>query len=48
LLALPDFPRHDNPCVERGEVEPAISDFDEQLTTNNPFSVLAKLKNTGD
>ena len=48
LLALPDFPRHDYQCVERGEVEPAVSDIDEQLTTNNPFSVLAKLKNTGD
>ena len=48
LLALPDFPRHDYQCVERGEVEPAVTDVDEQLTTNNPFSVLAKLKNTGD
>ena len=47
LLALPDFPRHDYQCVDRGEVEPAVAD-DEQLTTNNPFSVLAKLKNTGD
>jgi uncharacterized protein len=48
LLALPDFPRHDYQCVDRGEVKLAGSAIDEQLTTNNPFSVLAKLKNTGD
>ena len=48
LLALPDYPRHEYECVERDEVKSAVKDIDEQLTTNNPFSVLAKLKNTGD
>ncbi len=48
LLALPDFPRHDYLCADRGEVKSAVNDIDEQLTSNNPFSVLAKLKNTGD
>ena len=46
LLALPDFPKHPEVCVEREEIE-AVSD-DEPTDSNNPFSVLAKLKNTGD
>lgn len=48
LLALPDFPRHDYPCVDREEVEPAENEIDEQVRSDNPFAVLAKLKNTGD
>ncbi len=49
LLALPDFPRHDYDCVDREEVlQTAEDDNNEQINPNNPFSVLAKLKNTGD
>jgi len=50
LLALPDFPRHPYECVEREKAEPIIETVVEveQVESNNPFSVLAKLKNTGD
>lgn len=49
LLALPDFPRHAFSCVEKKPGEAvAIDDNEEQVRTDNPFSVLAKLKNTGD
>lgn len=49
LLAIPDFPRHQHDCVEKVEDVTTIEqDEDEQLNSNNPFSVLAKLKNTGD
>ncbi|MCK5192044.1 MAG: DUF177 domain-containing protein [Methylococcales bacterium] len=48
LLALPDFPRHEHNCVETDEVSVYTADDNEQVNSNNPFSVLAKLKNTGD
>ncbi len=51
LLALPDFPRHSNECMEHRQkkTEPSATDEDnEQLKSDNPFSVLAQLKNTGD
>ncbi len=50
LLALPDFPKHPEVCVEREvfEVETSEAVNEEQIDSNNPFSVLAKLKNTGD
>jgi len=49
LLALPDFPRHDYECVDRNELlNTTQNNDDEQQNSNNPFSVLAKLKNTGD
>lgn len=50
LLALPDFPKHPEICVEREEFKTATIETvnDEQMDSNNPFSVLAKLKNTGD
>jgi uncharacterized protein len=47
LLALPDFPKHSEVCVEREETE-AVNNDEQQMDSNNPFSVLAKLKNTGD
>lgn len=48
LLALPDFPRHSQECINN-EVLPEMTETnDKQLISNNPFSVLAKLKNTGD
>jgi len=50
LLALPDFPKHDYECVGRGGIEfdALEEEIEPQVETNNPFSVLAKLKNTGD
>ncbi len=48
LLALPDFPRHKHVCVETNETLPATEKDKEQSNSNNPFSVLAKLKNTGE
>lgn len=48
LLALPDFPKHPEVCIEREEIVTASNDEQQQMDSNNPFSVLAKLKNTGD
>lgn len=51
LLALPAFPRHDHDCLPykqtSGVIEPK-ADKETQSVSNNPFSVLAKLKNSGD
>lgn len=50
LLILPAFPKHSHNCFARksdnNNVVPLAND--EQLTPDNPFSILAKLKNTGD
>jgi len=52
LLALPDFPRHQQNCVDDSgieeEFEETETNIEQSKETNNPFSVLAKLKNTGD
>jgi len=55
LLALPDFPRHSTACIEQEYVndeevleEENVADEHQAGDSNNPFSVLAKLKNTGD
>jgi len=48
LLALPDFPRHEQACVESNETLSTTEINNEQINSNNPFSVLAKLKNTGE
>ncbi len=51
LLALPDFPKHPYVCVEQQEIEQVnevVSDDEGLVESNNPFSVLAKLKNTGE
>ncbi|MCQ8180614.1 YceD family protein [Methylomonas sp. SURF-1] len=49
LLALPDYPRHPFECIERNRSEDAdYGATDSQIKANNPFSVLAKLKKTGD
>ncbi len=51
LLALPDFPRHAHDCMPGGRkrTENSAVDLDvDQSKSDNPFSVLAKLKNTGD
>ena len=47
LLALPDFPRHSQPCLNYSNDE--VNSVDNTTTQpNNPFSILAQLKNTGD
>ncbi len=50
LLALPDYPKHDYDCIP--VTSSKDGDFDEHshspTRTNNPFSVLAKLKKTGE
>ncbi len=49
LLALPDFPRHTEKCVQRENEEIVVEAVEnKQARSDNPFSVLAKLKNTGD
>lgn len=49
LLALPDYPRHEHDCLAHNRSEDAdYSATDSQTKANNPFSVLAKLKKTGD
>ena len=49
LLCLPVFPKHQQCCINYDQVhaeKPAQKNA--QSTSDNPFSVLAKLKNTGD
>lgn len=50
LLAVPDFPRHEHVCVEQDEVKSVVIIEDKQDLTkkDNPFSILATLKNTGE
>lgn len=49
LLALPDYPKHGYDCITRRSSQ--NSDYDRQdspTKADNPFSVLAKLKKTGE
>jgi len=46
LLILPDYPRHQENCFENGWSDK--TDTDTSSNFNNPFAVLAKLKNIGD
>jgi uncharacterized protein len=50
LLILPAFPKHQHNCfvqkIDNNSVDLSVND--EQSFTENPFSILAKLKNTGD
>jgi uncharacterized protein len=48
LLALPDFPRHQQPCLNYSNIEIGSVDDDATTQSDNPFSILAQLKNTGD
>jgi uncharacterized protein len=50
LLILPAFPKHPYNCFVRKSDDNNLVPLanDEQLTSDNPFSILAKLKNTGD
>jgi uncharacterized protein len=47
LLALPDYPKHGYECIKRSHAD--NSDKENNRTkAENPFSVLAKLKKTGE
>ncbi|MCX7096903.1 MAG: YceD family protein [Methylococcales bacterium] len=50
LLVLPTFPKHEEACTvanfDNASVEPLVSDS--LSSAENPFSILAKLKHTGD
>ena len=48
LLTLPDYPKHDYGCIPVSSSKDADFDKSAQIQTNNPFSVLAKLKKTGE
>ncbi|MGZ5051891.1 MAG: YceD family protein [Methylobacter sp.] len=51
LLALPTFPKHQYDCLSSkpGNNKADLPTSDEQQSAaENPFSILAKLKNTGD
>ena len=51
LLALPDFPKHEHECKpykQSTEAVKPVANNNQQSQSNNPFSVLAKLKNIGD
>ncbi len=53
LLVLPTFPKHSHNCfaVKTNNQKPSnnkIVDNKQTSSTENPFSILAKLKNTGD
>lgn len=51
LLAMPDFPRHEFECKPYAQSSAPLestADNHQQSQSNNPFSVLAKLKNIGD
>jgi uncharacterized protein len=48
LLVLPDYPKHEHDCIERCISQDDNYDEYSPSTASNPFSVLAKLKKTGD
>jgi uncharacterized protein len=49
IIALPDYPRHEDSCIQYSSTEPLVEEPKEiKQESDNPFSVLAKLKFTGD
>lgn len=49
LLALPDYPRHEHNCLSpAAQADVAHGKAQSSGKSNNPFSVLANLKKTGD
>jgi uncharacterized protein len=49
LLALPDYPKHGYECIKQSISKSGNYDTQNNHTkTENPFSILAKLKKTGD
>jgi len=47
LLTIPAFPKHTEGCLDT-RYQKIMVQVDTQSDTENPFSVLAKLKNTGE
>lgn len=48
LLTIPAFPKHKQACLDKSYQKAITVQQDTQSDTDNPFSVLAKLKKTGD
>lgn len=49
LIILPTFPKHQHHCLaQKSDNNKVARLLNEQPPTENPFSILAKLKNTGD
>jgi uncharacterized protein len=48
IIALPDYPRHETECLQYASTEKLPEPQIEEQEPDNPFSVLAKLKITGD
>lgn len=50
LLILPTFPKHQHNCLAQKPDNNKVDHLsnEQQSPTENPFSILAKLKNTGD
>ncbi len=50
LLILPGFPKHQHNCLAHKSINNGVDVAlaDQQLLPENPFSILAKFKNTGD
>jgi uncharacterized protein len=50
LLILPAFPKHQHQCFAQkpDNEKESFSQNEQQSSPENPFSILAKLKNTGD
>ncbi|HEY8035487.1 MAG TPA: YceD family protein [Methylobacter sp.] len=50
LLILPTFPKHQHQCLAQKPDNAKVDSLQnkQQSATENPFSILAKLKNTGD
>ncbi|WP_333874888.1 YceD family protein [Methylobacter sp.] len=50
LLILPTFPKHQHHCFDQKSDDSKVDSLQnkQQSSTENPFSILAKLKNTGD
>jgi uncharacterized protein len=48
LLALPDYPKHNYDCIQQRSSKDGGYDNNSPTKATNPFSVLAKLKKTGE
>ena len=48
LLSLPDYPRHENECLQYEPAEKLVEPQKIEQESDNPFAVLATLKITGD
>ncbi len=48
LISLPDYPRHENECLQYEPAEKLAEPQEIEQKPDNPFAVLATLKITGD